>query len=69
MNDYSKDGMTEYSYPKEFIVNGDNYYWNVSTAHTKNRHFAAHYELWFTGSAFKCSKRITIRRRMKQKKF
>ncbi len=52
--------MTEYSYPKEFIVNGDNYYWNVSTAHTKNRHFAAHYELWFTGSAFKCSKRITI---------
>lgn len=58
LNDYSKDGMTEYSYPKEFIVSGDNYYWNVSTTHTRNRSLVTHYELWFNGKAFKGSKRI-----------
>lgn len=58
LDDFSKDEMTEYSYPKEFTVNGDRYYWNVSTAHTKSRHFTTHYELWFTGTAFKGSKKI-----------
>lgn len=58
LNDYSKDGMTEYSYPKEFTVNGDIYYWNVSTAHTRNRSLVTHYELWFNGKAFRGSKRI-----------
>ena len=58
LDDFSKDGMTEYSYPKEFTVNGDRYYWNVSTAHTKSRHLTTHYELWFTGIAFKGSKKI-----------
>lgn len=37
LDDFSKDGMTEYSYPKEFTVNGDRYYWNISTAHTRSR--------------------------------
>lgn len=58
LNDYSKDGITEYSYPKEFIVNGDTYYWYVSKAHTRNRSLTTHYELWFNGKAFKGSKRI-----------
>ena len=55
LDDFSKDEMTEYSYPKEFTVNGDRYYWNVSTAHTKSRHFTTHYELGFSGTALKGS--------------
>lgn len=58
LDDYSKDGMTEYSYPKTFIVNGDEYSWNVSTTHTKSRSLTTHYELWFTGKAFNETKRI-----------
>ena len=58
LDDFSKDGMTEYSYPKEFTVNGDRYYWNVSTLHTKGRHLTTHYELWFNGKAFNGLKRI-----------
>lgn len=58
LNDYSKDGMTEYSYPKKFIVNGDTYYWTVSSNHTKGRHLTTHYELWFYGAAFKRAKKI-----------
>lgn len=59
LDDFSRDGMTEYPYPKTFIVNGDTYYWNVSTAHTKSRSLTTHYELWFNGKAFNGSKRIT----------
>lgn len=58
LDDYSKDRMTEYSYPREFIVNGDTYYWNVSTTHTKSRSLVTHYELWFNGRAFNGSKRV-----------
>lgn len=58
LDDFSKDGMTEYSYPKEFTVNGDRYYWNISTAHTRSRSLVTHYELWFNGKAFNGSKRI-----------
>ena len=58
LDDFSKDGMTEYSYPKKFIVNGDTYYWNISSNHTKGRHLTTHYELWFYGLAFGNAKRI-----------
>lgn len=58
LDDYSKDGMTEYSYPKKFVVNGDEYSWDVSKAHTKNRSLTTHYELWFTGKAFNGTKRV-----------
>lgn len=58
LDDFSKDGNTEYSYPKTFSVNGDTYSWDVSTAHTKNRHLCTHYELWFSGAAFGGTKRI-----------
>jgi hypothetical protein len=53
VDDYAKDGMSEYSYPKEFIVEGDSYRWSVSSCHTKRRHLCTHYELWFYGKAFK----------------
>jgi hypothetical protein len=53
VDDYSKDGMSEYSYPKEFFVNGDSYFWSISSRHTKGRHLCTHYELWFYGKAFK----------------
>lgn len=58
LDDFSKDGMTEYLYPKEFIVNGDMYCWKVSSNHTKGRHLTTHYELWFYGLAFRGGKKI-----------
>jgi hypothetical protein len=53
VDDYSKDGMNEYKYPKEFVVNGDTYSWSISRCHTKGRHLCTHYELWFYGIAFR----------------
>ncbi len=58
LDDFSKDGMTEFCYPKTFVVHGDTYSWDISTAHTKNRSLCTHYELWFTGKAFGGTKRI-----------
>ena len=58
LDDYSKDGMTEYTYPKNFIVNGDKYSWTISSKHTKKRHLTTHNELWFAGKAFKGTKKI-----------
>ena len=58
LDDYSKDGNTEYSYPKSFIVNGDSYYWTVSSWPTKGRGMSSHYELWFHGPAFVHNGRI-----------
>ena len=60
LNDYSKDGMIEYSYPKKFIVNGSTYYWTVSSNCTKGRHLTTHYELWFYGAAFKGAKKLQL---------
>jgi hypothetical protein len=53
VDDFSKDGTIEYSYPKNFIVNGNQYKWWVSSNHTKGRRLCTHYELWFSGIAFK----------------
>ncbi len=58
LNDYSKDGTTEYTYPRNFIVNNDEYSWTISIAHTKKRSLTTHYELWFSGKAFNGAKRI-----------
>lgn len=53
LGDYSKDGMTEYSYPKRFTLYGDEYCWDISSYHTNGRHSTTHYELWFYGRAFR----------------
>lgn len=58
LGDYSKDGMTEYNYPKEFVVNGDNYRWSIGSSHTRGRSMSNHYEIWFHGKAFSGHKRI-----------
>lgn len=58
LDDFSPDGMTEYLYPHEFQVQGDAYYWTVSTAHTKGRSLCTHYELWFFGPAFGAGARV-----------
>ena len=58
LDDFSKDGMTEYCYPKIFIVHGDEYSWDISLAHTKRKSLTSHYEIWFNGKAFGGSKRI-----------
>ena len=58
LDDFSRDGMKEYCYPKSFVVQGDSYFWSVSTAHTKGRHLCTHYELWFHGPAFAPCQRI-----------
>lgn len=58
LDDFSKDGMTEYTYPKRFTVCGDTYRWTVSSAHTRGRHLCTHYELWFFGPAFGTGRRI-----------
>ena len=52
VDDYSRDGMTEYLYPIKFIVNGDQYDWTYGSHHTKGRHLCTHYELWFHSPAF-----------------
>lgn len=52
LDDYSRDGMTEYSYPKEFVVDGDTYCWWTGKRHTKYRCLCNHYELWFAGKCF-----------------
>lgn len=59
IGDFSKDGMHEFLYPKQFIVNGETYYWSMSKSHTKGRSLCTHYELWFNGPAFNGSKRIS----------
>lgn len=59
LDDFSKDGMTEYAYPKEFTVHGDLYQWTASSAHTKGRHLCTHYEIWFYGPAFGPGRRIS----------
>lgn len=53
VGDYSKDGNTEYLYPKRFRINDDEYCWEVISAHTRGRHLTTHYELLFYGPAFK----------------
>lgn len=58
LDDFSQDGMTEYLYPHEFQVQGDAYYWTVSTAHTKGRSLCTHYELWFFGPAFGAGEKV-----------
>jgi hypothetical protein len=58
VDDYAKDGMSEYNYPERFTVNGDHYWWSYGTHHTKGRHLCTHYELWFHGPAFRNSRRI-----------
>lgn len=55
VDDFTKDGMREYLYPKEFTVNGDQYSWSIGLHHTKRRHLCSHYELWFHGKAFKAN--------------
>lgn len=58
LDDFSPDGMSEFCYPKDFVVNGDSYMWAVSSAHTKGRHLCTHYEIWFFGPAFGAGRRI-----------
>lgn len=58
LDDFSKDGMSEFFYPKRFIVNGDEYSWDVISRPTKNRYLTTHYELWFNGKAFNGTKKI-----------
>ena len=58
LDDFSVDGMKEFLYPKEFVVNGDPYSWHISSHHTAKRHLTTHYELWFCGKAFYGSMRI-----------
>lgn len=58
LDDFSKDGVTEYSYPKVFTVCGDHYYWTISEAHRKRRSLTTYYEIWFYGKAFGGAKRI-----------
>lgn len=60
LGDYSKDGMTEYSYPKRFTLYGDKYYWDISSRPTKGRHLTTHYELWFHGRAFGGDMKIAL---------
>ena len=58
LDDFSSDGVSEFCYPKEFVVNGDTYCWTVSSAHTKGRHLCTHYEVWFFGKAFGAGMKI-----------
>lgn len=58
LDDFSRDGMAEYCYPKEFTVNGDVYRWTVSTSHTPRRHLCTHHEIWFFGPAFGAGRRV-----------
>lgn len=58
VDDYTKDGMKEYTYPIKFVVNGDSYSWSIGSNHTKGRHLCTHYELWFHGKAFNSNQRI-----------
>jgi len=52
LSDFSKDGMTEYYYPKSFAVNGDLYRWDIGSWPTRGRGMSSHYEIWFHGPAF-----------------
>lgn len=49
VDDFSRDGMTEYSYPKEFILNGNTYSWSIGSRHTKGKHLCTHLEMWGHG--------------------
>ncbi len=49
IDDWYDNNTKEYSYPKEFILNGERYHWSISSRHTKGRHLTTHYELWGHG--------------------
>lgn len=53
LDDNSKDGNTEYSYPKDFKVLGQEYSWTYTRYRTKRRYLCSHYELWFHGPGLK----------------
>lgn len=56
--DFSRDGEKEYFWPKDFIIDGVDYYWNYDRKHTKGRSLTTHGELWFHGGIFGQGKRI-----------
>lgn len=58
LDDFTPDGNHEYYYPKRFMVEGDEYSWDISKRHTIGRHLCSHYEIWFHGVAFGGSMKI-----------
>lgn len=58
LDDFTPDGNYEYYYPKRFVVEGDEYSWDISKRHTVGRHLCSHYEIWFHGVAFGGSMKI-----------
>lgn len=46
VDDFSADGMSEYSYPYNFTVDGIGCRWNMNKNHTKGKFLTTHYELW-----------------------
>ena len=58
LDDFTPDGNHEYYYPKHFVVEGDEYWWDISKRPTLGRHLCTHYEIWFHGIAFKGAVRI-----------
>lgn len=52
LDDFSKDGNTEYLYPRQFIVNGDEYRWIITRKPTRGKSCSTHYVILFGGKCF-----------------
>jgi hypothetical protein len=46
VGDYSRDGSTEYSYPKRFSVNNHDYEWSIGSRGVKGKFMTTTRELW-----------------------
>jgi hypothetical protein len=46
LDDYTRNGMTEYLYPKTFLVNGVEFRWSFGSRKTRGKGMSSHYELW-----------------------
>jgi len=52
LDDFKEDGFGEYSYPKEFFVNGIKFWWSMGYYKTRGKGMSSHFEIWLhsTGS-------------------
>jgi hypothetical protein len=52
IDDFSRDGMKEFLYPKYFYIDGDEYLWTITRKPTRGKSCATHYILLFGGKCF-----------------
>ena len=58
LDDFSKDGMTEYLYPLSFIVNDIEFSWSYGSHTTRGKGMSSHYVLWLYAKGYRFHEKI-----------